>query len=246
MLTQTKDATFFNRVLNHPAVRPDVADLGQGVLDMSAIVAKDTTVLLIGEHGGCMLFKYYEGCYEVHSACLPSGRGRWMKDFAEAVLHFMFTQTDCIEVITRVPKGHIAARALTEAVGFHHHFTTLPECLFRGAKVPCHIYLLALQDWAMRAPGLDERGAQFHAWLNRQVTSGTPHEDDPAHNRVVGAALDMMLAGRVNKALIWYNRWSIAARHSQIALVGTQPPQVRFDAGILTFAEDGIRFAHAN
>jgi hypothetical protein len=56
----------------------------------------------------------------------------------------------------------------------------------------------------------------------------------------------MMLAGRVNKALIWYNRFSLAARHSMISLVGENPPQVRFDAGILTFAEDGIRFTHAN
>jgi hypothetical protein len=246
MLTQTKDASFFNRVLNHPAVRPDVADLGEGVLDVSAIVAKDSSILLTGEHGGCILYRYYEGCYEVHTAVLPSGRGRWAKELAEAVLHFMFTQTDCIEVITRVPQGHIAAKALTEAVGFHHHFTTLPECLFRSEKVPCHVYLLILMDWAMRAPGLEERGAQFHAWLNKQVTKGIPHDEDPAHNRVVGCALDMMMAGQIKKALIWYDRWALAARHPMISLVGENPPQVRFDAGILTFAEDGIRFTHAN
>ncbi len=245
-LAQTKDAAFFNRVLNHPAVRPDVADLGEGALDVSALVAQNSTTLLTGEHGGCILFRYYQGCHEVHTAVLPSGRGKWALELAKTVLHHMFTATDCVEVITRIPQGHIAAKALAEAVGFRHHFTTPPECLFRGERVPCHIYMLTLQDWAMAAPGLEERGAQFHAWLNRQVSEGTPHADDPAHNRVVGVALDMLTAGNVSKAIVWYNRWSIAARHTLVSLVGENPPQIRFDAGILTFAEDGIRFSHAN
>jgi hypothetical protein len=233
-------------VLNAPEVREYVADMGDGYIDISSIVENPSTVLLAGEHGIFLLSKYYEGAYEVHSAVLRQGRGVWAKRAAEAVLHFMFTQTDCIEVITRVPQGHIAAKALTEAVGFHHHFTTPPECLFRSEKVPCHVYLLILMDWAMRAPGLEERGAQFHAWLNKQVTKGIPHDEDPAHNRVVGCALDMMMAGQIKKALIWYDRWALAARHPMISLVGENPPQVRFDAGILTFAEDGIRFTHAN
>lgn len=246
MIARATDADFFNRVLNHPAVRPDVADMGEGVIDASKLVANQAHQLLVDEHGGCIFLRYYEGCYEVHTAILPSGRGKWAKAFAEGVLRYMFTVTDAVEIITRVPQGHIAAKALTEIVGFRHHFTTLPETKFRGELVPCHVYNLWITDWAMRAPDMEDRGAKFHQWLNRQVKTGTPHRNDPAHNRIVGVALEMMLAGRARKAAIWYNRWAVAARHAQISLVSEAPPQVKFDAGLLTFAEDGVHFERAN
>lgn len=236
LIERATDAEFINDILNHPAVRPWVADASEGVLDVSSIAGNAANYCLVGDYGTCLFVQYYEGAYEVHTAIVPEGRGEWAKNFAEAVLHYMFTATDAIEILTRVPQGHIAAKALTEAVGFHHHFTTAPECLFRGQKVPCHIYMLALQDWAMRAPDMAEKGADFHDWLNASV-KGAPHEVDPAHNRVVGVALDMLVAGRTRKALVWYNRWSVAARHAPVRLLEDSPPQIMFDAGILTLRD---------
>ena len=241
MIERATDATFINGILNHPEVRPWVADLGEGELDISVAVAKPENVCLVGEFGAFFCFKYFDGSYEVHTQILSQGRGEWARQFAEAGAHYMFTATDCVEILTRVPEGHVAAAALTQAMGFRLQFVTPPECLFRGKKVPCSIYVLTLQDWSVRATWLTQRGAAFHAWLNAQISAGEPHPDDPEHNRIVGIALDMIAAGRAAKGVIFYNRWAFAARHLPIALLRLAPPQIRFDAGVLTMEGGTIR-----
>lgn len=245
MLTVQTDAKWANRVLNDPEVRPFVAD-EVGEIDASRWISTPSGLVLGGEFGVFVLFKYFDGCWEVHSAVLREGRGQWAVGAAWTVLHHMFTKTDAAEIITRVPQGHIAAKALSEHVGFRHDFTTPAECVFRGRKVPCHIYSNTIQEWAQKAPGLEQKGRDFHEWLNRQVTEGTPHDDDPAHNRVVGSAVDMAFSGHIRKAFVWYNRWALAARHPLITLVSVEPPQIKFDAGVVTFAPDGVRFDRAH
>lgn len=235
MIEVQTSAAFANQVLNHPTVRPDVADPGDGTIDVSSIVTNPAHRVLGGEHGITVWLKYYDGCWEVHTAILPEGRGKWAREFAEASLRHMFAATDCVEAITRVPQGHVAAKALTLACGFHEHFVTPAECRFRGEKVPAVIYILSLQDWALRQPVLAKTGAEFHLWMNEQLRGGEPHAMDDAHNRVVGAALDMVRAGHHRKGVIWYNRWAISARHPQVVLIEESPVRIRFDAGILTF-----------
>jgi len=237
MIEIQKSAEFANSVLNHPVVRPDVADPTEGPIDISQVVANPAHRVLGGAHGVTVWLKYFDGCWEVHTAILPEGRGKWAREFAEASLHHMFTATDCVEAITRVPQGHVAARTLTLSCGFHEHFVTPPECPFRGGKVPATIFILSLQDWAMRRPDLAEIGDGFHRWMNERLRGGQPHQPDDAHNRVVGAALEMLSAGNHRKAVIWYNRWAIAARHAQISLIGENPTQIRFDAGVLAFKD---------
>jgi hypothetical protein len=236
MIQILTDAAFANHVLNHPAVFPDVAT-SDAPIDVSPCIDNPNNLILAGERGIFHLTKLFEGCWETHTAVLPEGRGRWAREFAEAGARYMFAATDCVELLTRVPEGHVAASTLTLMMGFRHQFKTPPECRFRGKLVPCDIYSLTLQDWALRAPEVEERGAAFHEWLNTKV-SGQPHEPDPAHNRVVGIALDMINEGQPVKATFWYNRWAFTARHKLITLLGVDPVQVKFDAGVLT-CEDG-------
>lgn len=241
MIQRAFDAAHLNAILNHPRVRPDVADISEGDLDLSDRVANTVNVCLVGQYGAFFCYKYYDGCYEVHTAVLPEGRGQWARDFAEAGARYMFTVTDCTEIMTRVPQGHVAAKALTEAMGFRHQFTTPAVCRFRGQMVPAHIYSLTLQEWSVRADGMEEAGAEFHEWLNRQIADGKAHDPDPAHNRIVGIALQMALAGMLRKAVVWYNRCAFAGRHAPIALISENPPQIRFDAGVLTLTNDGLK-----
>lgn len=242
MIEPTTDAARVNAIVNHPGVRPWVADLGEGEIDLSGLLGKPNTLCLAGEHGVFLVIKYGDGIWECHTAVLPEGRGAWARGFAEELVRYMFTATDCVDLITRVPQGHVAAKTLTEAMGFRWQFDTPPECLFRGEMVPVHIYTLTLQEWSVRASWVEEEGAEFHQWLNRQVDEGTPHETDPGHNRTVGIALAMMRAGMVAKGVVWYNRAALAARHKTIALVGLDPPQVRFDAGILTMSGGKLHY----
>jgi hypothetical protein len=59
-----------------------------------------------------MLFNLLPGVYEGHTVTNRFGRGKWVVDFAAAASQWMFTRTDCYEVITRVPVKHHGARAL--------------------------------------------------------------------------------------------------------------------------------------
>lgn len=233
LLELQTDAGLMNGVINHPGVRPDVADMGEGVLDLSATIADPRTVCLAGDHGGFLCFKYDAGIFEVHSAVIPSGRGKWAKEAAEEFVQFMFCQTDCIEILTRIPEGNVAAMALARSVGFRPQFVTPAECLFRGEKVSCAIWVLTLQEWSVRATDLSTLGQRFHQWMN-QVFSGTPHGHDEDHDRIVGISLEMVRYGQVLKGVAFYNRWAIAARHAKVNIVSSSPVQIGFDAGILT------------
>jgi hypothetical protein len=239
VIQRATDAKFLNYVANHPAVRPDVADAAEGVLDLSVRI--DDALVLTGEHGAFIVFRYGVGTYECHSLFLPDGRGEWGREFAEAGLEYMFCATDCIDLLTRVPQGHVGAKALARICGFEPEFTTPAECLFRGQRVPCAIRSLSLQRWATRAPGMAERGAKFHDWLNTSNLAGEPHAKDPDHNRVVGITIAMFKAGQPSKATAFYNRWATAARHEPIRLLSHAPPQISFDAGVLTLENGEIR-----
>lgn len=243
MIERTTDAAAVNRILNHPVVRPWIAEMAEGEVDVSATVANPNNVCLLGEFGCFVCLKYDAGIYEVHTAVVPEGRGAWARSFAEHGSRYMFTATDAVEILTRVPAGHEAAKSLTERMGFRWQFDTLPECRFRGALVPVSIWSLTLQEWSVRAAWIEAEGERFHEWLNRQVGEGEPHPVDPGHNRVVGATLAMFRAGMVQKGVAWYNRASIAARHKTIALLAADPPQIRFDAGILTMEDGNVRYA---
>jgi hypothetical protein len=236
VITVATAPDFANAVLNHPAVAPDVGD---APLDVSKCVGDPNYRILSGEYGIFFVAKLFEGCWEVHTAILPEGRGEWTMKFAQEGAEHMFTATDCAELLTRVPSGHVAAWTLTHRMGFRYQFMTPPECLFRGKLVPVEVSSLSIQDWAAAALGMEERGARFHEWLNSKI-EGEPHAPDRDHNRVVGVTLAMIRAGQPVKGVVWYNRWAFSARHALISLVSLDPVQVRFDAGILTLRGDQI------
>jgi hypothetical protein len=234
MIEIATDARFLNRLFNHPDIRPWVADANEGTLDLAPVI--DKGVALIGEHGATCYFRLFDGGWEVHTAVLPEGRGDWAKKFAAASVRKMFTATDAVEILTRVPQGHIAAKALTLATGFRAQFETPAECLFRGERVPATIYNLMLQDWWLRDGSVEGRGIAFHKWLNQQIgREGEAHPIDSIHNRIVGVCLEMIEAGRHRKAVVFYNRHALLVRHAPVVLVNETPVQIKFDAGILTF-----------
>lgn len=228
-----------NAVLNNPEVRPWVADMGEGIIDLTKAVENRNNVLLMGEHGGCMFYRIMEGMYEVHTMVLPDGRGEWVKDFLLAVRHYMWTRTDAVEVTTRVPNGHDAAKKAAEYVGMTYEFTRPDCCKFKGQSVPVDIYSTRIQDWTPHAPFLVDKGEWLHDQMMKEAVrvgiKERPHDNDENHNRYVGAALEMMYGGQFNKAVAFYNRWAVSSRHATIQLMSVVPPTVKFDVGLLKF-----------
>lgn len=128
-------AARINAVLNDPGVRPWVADAAEGKLDITAAVENPNNYCLMAEHGGCMFFRLMPTIYEVHTQVLPEGRGPWAIAMIRAAIHSMFARTDAWEIMTRVPRTHIAAKAATLRVGARFEFTRDDPCLFRGELV---------------------------------------------------------------------------------------------------------------
>lgn len=239
------DAKNINKVLNEPRVRPWVADASEGVIDISAKVAIKENVLLMGQYGGVMFDWYGGGIYEFHTQLLPEGRGEWARKFFTDCAHFMFTRTDCCEALTRVPEGHIAAKAGALGLGMKFEFTRENECKFRGKLGDVSIYSYTIYDWIKIAPYITERGAWLHERMNEEALrigiTAKPHETDDNHNRYVGAAVEMGMNGQLRKAVIIYNRWALVSRHALVQAVQEKPPVIRMDIGLMQFNGDDIQ-----
>lgn len=243
-LERHTSAERINAVINHPAVRPWIAP-GKETLDVTATVSNPDNVLLMGEHGGCMFYKIMPGIFEVHTQTLPTGRGQWTNALTETCAYWMFLKTDCYEILTRVPEGHVAAKTAALSRGMKYEFTRPKECLFRDKMVDVDIYSFRIQDWIGAADDLIEVGRAFHDKLNAEAlrlgVKTEHHEDDENHNRYVGAAVTMARNGRAVKGVLFYNRWAVVSRHERIALVSRDPVVVKIDHGMfVTIKENDI------
>ena len=240
MIAREFTADRINSVVNHPEIRPWVAPLSEGVLDLSPLVANENNVLLMGEHGGCLLMKLLPGVYEAHTQFLPSGRGAWGVLCAEAMMHHMYTATDCYEIMSRVPAGNMAASFLARYMVRHYG----ARLLFTRETENVTVYDQFLQHWVENAPGLIERGRWVHTRMHQEAERlgiDTPlHDDDENHNRHVGAGFEMMLAGQMIKGVMIYNRWALITRHPLIQMITADPPTIRFDLGLMRLVNDDI------
>lgn len=226
-LERQTDAKFINRVVNHPDVMPWVQGTNLGELDCTALVQNKWNVLLAGKFGAVLFIRHQPGYYEAHTQVLPEGRGKWTIRLVRAALHWMFTRTDAVEIVTRVPQGNLAALALTRMIHGVYEFTNPRGWVFKNELVPADIYALRIQDWMKRAPGLVERGHWFHDRLvdefKKQGHVEPQHDDDETHDRYVGAAAEMFLAGQYVKGAVFYNRWAVMSGYAPIGIVTEQP-----------------------
>lgn len=238
------DAGGVNAILNHPEVRPWVADIGEGKIDLSASVDNLDNVLLMGEHGAIFFVFILPGTYECHTQILPSGRGPWAAKFAISVLDWMFSRSNAWEVTTRVPAGHIGALALARSVGFRHEFTSMEPCRFRGKVVSASILRLSIHEWVARSAFYFEQGQKLHRQMAEEALrlkiSTPPHEDDDYHNQIAGCAIELARNGLMTKAIYAYNRWSVLARHRPISVVSSEPPIIQMDIGQMRIKETSI------
>jgi hypothetical protein len=229
-----------NRIANDPSVYPWVKFHALGRIDVSPYMSK--LVVLGAEHGVIAFEVLSAGLYEAHSQVLPAGRGPWALLFAHACLHKMFTQSDALEIVTRVPKGNLAARTLARACGFRPQFVRPADMggwVHQGDPIPAEVFSLTIFEWLTRAPGLVERGRWFHDKLesefNRLGKTEAQHADDETHDRYVGAAVEMVLGGTLSKAAILYNRFAAMSGYAPVSIVSHQPPTIDIQSAIVCF-----------
>jgi len=211
IVTPSKDAEFLNSVINDPTVRPSVWP-GNGPLDAKALLDAGA-VFLRAEHGGFLLEEKGPGLFEVHTVFLPEGRGSHALEACRDGMFHMFTTTPCVEVITRISKTNVAAKRLARSAGMKRLF----QVEVGNFGVPDEIYSIRLDEWAFKDPRCVKAGEWFHGRFDPD------HEDEPDHDRFVGATVEQIKGGQVDKALFFYNRWALMAGYASISLKSREP-----------------------
>lgn len=236
MLKRTMDAAFLNAIANSPEVRPSLG--GQGPLDLGPVLANVNNVGMVNEHGGFVGIKLDAGLYECHSIFTPEGRGAQVLEATREGLRYLFAATDCIEVQTKCPKSNPAALGLARAAGFSKLFERENAWTSEGAE-RCGVdyFAITFAKWRERDTVVASKGIWFHTRLEEltaAIGKTIPvHEDDPAHNRAVGAAVLMLEAGNPVKGINLYNRWGAFTGYPAAKLISISPPIIDMNEAVV-------------
>lgn len=239
-----RHAARINKVVNDPSIFEWVRGSHKGPLDLAPVIANPNNILLMGQHGGILFVQLQPGLYEAHTQVMPEGRGKWTLAMTKAALHWMFTRSDCFEVMSRCPQGNLAARALIRRVAGQLSFVN-PNGWVRDDKpIPAEVFSWTIQNWAITAPGLEERGQWLQNTVSEQYRKfnkvALPYIDDALFNRYAGMAAEMFLNKQGPKAVLLYNRWAKMAGRDTIDLMCAEnPTAIRTPDAILMVREDG-------
>jgi hypothetical protein len=195
-----------NRVLNDPGVRPFVGLPEAGPLDFGPLVANPRNYLLMAQGGGFFLQCIDPGVYEIHTQFLPEARGRHVVEATVDMQRFMFGRTDCVEIVTKVPSGNVAATALVRKAAM--------QSLYRHDGTA--FYTKTIFGWAETAR------------VTRESSAFLPVSDDLRRTMLM-LAIEMAAFGQIDKALRFYSRFSGLTNTLPLALVAVNP--LVFDIG---------------
>jgi len=241
-IERTFDATRLNEIVNDPSVYPWVKGSADGPLDLTDILASPSNVCLMGEHGGVLFAQFQPGLYEAHVPILPEGNGRWAFQMLRAALHWIFTRTNAVEIVTLCPSRE--AQVMARRVGGSYEFTSYDRWIVDGKSVPSSVYALRIQDWMRTAPGLEARGAwtldQLEDEYARHGKSPSLFPRDPAHVRHIGAACEMLLGDIPNKGVIFFNRFAAMAGYAPMQIIDDDPLALDLGGSILMMNADAL------
>lgn len=228
------DVAFMNALANRPDVRPYVGG-GSGVLDLRGLVEDARNYCYRYGSGATVFVALDPGRYELHTMVPAEERGQAVMAFAQEAFRYMFTTTDCTEIVTKVPASNQAADLAARRVGFSASYRR-PAAWEDGSAVT--YYALTLDEWrAIDELALSE-GQAFHTLLEAaKIRAGSEmpvHPDDDAHDRAAGLAMLMARAGNYRKAVWSYSRWARFAGYESIELVSETPPVIDVRDALVT------------
>lgn len=240
-VTRTFSAKLFNSIANDPQVRPWLGG-GSAQLDLSGLVKNVSNFAFqLGETGGFVVCPIFGQTYEVHTLFAPGDRDHAaIVTFMHQCIEWMFCRTEAVELVCRVPEGHLGAEWLSTKGGF--------ECIGKqqdwDAGKSARLKRLWVENWAKNSTSAAVSGREFHELLaaaKEQADSKLPeHPDDVVHDSVVGAALLMARHGRWLKGTNMYNHWAAIAGYAQVQVVSEAPLVVDVGDALVEIGDDGL------
>jgi RimJ/RimL family protein N-acetyltransferase len=100
-----------------------------------------------GEDIGAFMFVPYNSIsYELHTAFLPGHRGRKVIEAALLTMEYLFTQTPCRKVMTRIPENNRRAVVMARMCGMSQEGLDRKSFLKGGQLLDQHVFGLCLDD----------------------------------------------------------------------------------------------------
>lgn len=175
---------------------------------------------VIDERGCFLALNLDPGRYVIHTNLVPDCRGQDAEHACDEALSVAFIKTDATELLTMVPASVPQAKVMARRMGFRHLFGRPALWPAGGVRHDVGFYGLTLSDWIARGSCAD-KGRWFHERMHELRADS--HPADPVHDAFVGAAVAMIVAGNVSKAVETYNRWARFALYQPVAVVSTDP-----------------------
>jgi hypothetical protein len=209
-------------VLNSLARDPRVKKrglLGEASFNFENILKEQRHVVMLHKSGKCaqIAVQLDNGLYEAHTL-MGDASVRQMFEMARDNVFFMFTATDCFELLSKadvMDEGSIKlGRKFLNLEGFGS---------FAGRDM--EFYRLTLIDFIRDNKELIKLGEEFHEKLGEAVS----HEEDIRHNAWVGFVIACAKVNFGVKGVYWYNRFAGWFGYHPIQIVSTNPQIVKFD-----------------
>lgn len=143
----TRSAAAINAICNDPAVLPGLS-LGSAEIDVTALIADDRNIAMLGEHGGALFHRVAPAVYAAHDFFLPSGRGSWALAASREMLAAMFNHYGARIIFAETPVANRACRMFNRWLGFRSEGVALAS-LYPGSK-PQEIETFVMEAWPCR------------------------------------------------------------------------------------------------
>lgn len=251
LVERSFDAAPINAIFNDPKVYPFVAKPDSGKIDIAPLIREYKNILLVGEYGG-ILFVCREPCvYQVHTGLKPRSRAKENDDgphrlaMIRAAYAWMFTHTDCTDLLTAIPQNNRAAWFFAPLAGWTKEFERKETWPTHDGAVDQSFWSLRYDDWVRKTPELMASGKWFHRRLEEEYERvgfvELRHAQEDCHDRHVGACLEMLCGGQYEKAVVLYNRWARFADYGQVALASKSPVLIDIGEAVIQIKSDDFQ-----
>lgn len=240
---RTMDHAFLQEIANRPDVRPTLGG-GEGFLDLSQIISRPGNYCFVNQDGGFLVVRLAPGTYEVHTIFGAAKNTRDLLELMQNATEYMFIETDCVVLQTKVAATNEGARWLCGMNGFEKTFERKDAW---ADGVDLYYYDLPLDRWARACyPTLQPVGVLFHEALEEARTSrglaSVSHRDDDVHDLMVGLAYRMIAAGNTAKAAATYNKWALLCGYRPMSVIWEQPVVVDTGDAVIQMRNGQMEF----